>query len=83
MGILRWVFNHEQSFEQGVNWADRVFENEEYAEPEEVAHLAQEYSSDPQAFYNGYRSEWNGLATLWNKEVAKEEKRGFWSGLFG
>jgi hypothetical protein len=78
MGILgaigNFVFNndYDESYSQGENWADRVYGNGDTLTPEEAANLGQEYSSDPQAFYNGYRDTWNESARIWNMHVAYE-----------
>lgn len=88
MGILgaigNFVFNndYDNSYEQGENWAERVFKSNDTLAPEEVAELGIEYSSDPQGFYDGYRDMWNTGATIWNIQHG-HEKPSLWDRICG
>ena len=74
MGILKFLSDvtgftsWSDSYDQGENWANRVIEQigpeTTYELPFEIdqefaSDLAEEYSSNPNGFYAGFRDTWN------------------------
>ena len=61
---------YHEDYEHGANWAERVYTSGDDLNHEEVSMLADDYGSDPDAFYDGYRDNWNDYVHIHNMHVA-------------
>jgi hypothetical protein len=77
MGLLRYLFGNDEyadNYENGVDWAETLIDVDANVSPMQAERMAQDLSSDPYAFYDGFRSEWNAQPDI-------EPERGFFSRL--
>jgi len=82
--IGNFIFNndYDESYEQGSNWAERVIEAGDELSWNEASELADECGKDPDAFYDGYRDNWNAFADVWNSQHGYKEPS-WWDKLCG
>lgn len=75
MGILDSIANfltgtYDEDYERGSNWAERVYTSGKEVDHEQASYLADEYGTDPNAFYDGFRDTYNDYARIHNMHVA-------------
>jgi hypothetical protein len=79
MGILRATLNFinansADEYYNGAEWAETLIEVDADVSPMQAERMAQDLSSNPQAFHDGLRD-------TWNAQPECEQERGFFSRL--